>query len=464
METSLAGTARIDVTPDWPVMLAGFGQRTQPSNGVLDRIFVKALFLDDGDHRLLLITADLISTPRPLGEAVVAELGDALGLMPEQICICASHTHSAPMPHYAGDDATGVAAFAASLQAAMIAVGIQAVAAARPCRIRTGVGTLDRFLNRRTRGAPNLVDTRIPVVVADDAVSGQPIAVLFGAGCHPVTLGWDNMKISGDFPGVAQSAVEATMPGVNALFFNTTEGNVVPITSPNRDALDPRGYVGGIYDDTRKMGGDLARAVLQAMAEAKASTALRVSSERQTLLLKPNFADYTPEAAASLLADAGQTLARYLGDDLARGLPPGPLWSVASDVVVARDLSEGDMRELMIACCRYLGLYQRRADAAPPKPVKAPVQVMRINAFAFLALPGEVMVEVGQAWSDLAASPTAFIVGLANAHLRYLPLAAHFAEPEAAVRYETVTAGLQSGEVEVALEHAAAMLARLRAA
>ena len=464
METSLAGTARIDVTPDWPVMLAGFGQRTQPSNGVLDRIFVKALFLDDGDHRLLLITADLISTPRPLGEAVVAELGDALGLMPEQICICASHTHSAPMPHYAGDDATGVAAFAASLQAAMIAVGIQAVAAARPCRIRTGVGTLDRFLNRRTRGAPNLVDTRIPVVVADDAVSGQPIAVLFGAGCHPVTLGWDNMKISGDFPGVAQSAVEAAMPGVNALFFNTTEGNVVPITSPNRDALDPRGYVGGIYDDTRKMGGDLARAVLQAMAEAKASTALRVSSERQTLLLKPNFADYTPEAAASLLADAGQTLARYLGDDLARGLPPGPLWSVASDVVVARDLSEGDMRELMIACCRYLGLYQRRADAAPPKPVKAPVQVLRINDFAFLALPGEVMVEVGQAWSDLAASPTAFIVGLANAHLRYLPLAAHFAEPEAAVRYETVTAGLQSGEVEVALEHAAAMLARLRAA
>ena len=464
METSLAGTARIDVTPDGPVMLAGFGQRTQPSNGVLDRIFVKALFLDDGDHRLLLITADLISTPRPLGEAVVAELGDALVLMPEQICICASHTHSAPMPHYAGDDATGVAAFAASLQAAMIAVGIQAVAAARPCRIRTGVGTLDRFLNRRTRGAPNLVDTRIPVVVADDAVSGQPIAVLFGAGCHPVTLGWDNMKISGDFPGVAQSAVEAAMPGVNALFFNTTEGNVVPITSPNRDALDPRGYVGGIYDDTRKMGGDLARAVLQAMAEAKASTALRVSSERQTLLLKPNFADYTPEAAASLLADAGQTLARYLGDDLARGLPPGPLWSVASDVVVARDLSEGDMRELMIACCRYLGLYQRRADAAPPKPVKAPVQVMRINDFAFLALPGEVMVEVGQAWSDLAASPTAFIVGLANAHLRYLPLAAHFAEPEAAVRYETVTAGLQSGEVEVALEHAAAMLARLRAA
>ncbi len=464
MTTSRAGTARIDITPDWPVMLAGFGQRTQPSDGVLDRIFVKALFLDDGDHRLLLITADLISTPRPLGEAVVAALGATLGLTAEQICICASHTHSAPMPHDAGDGATGVAAFATSLQAAMIAVGVQAVATARPCRVRTGVGTLDGFLNRRTRGTPNLVDTRIPVVVADDVVTDQPMAVLFGAGCHPVTLGWDNMKISSDFPGVAQSALEAAMPGVNALFFNTTEGNVVPITSPNRDALDPRGYVGGVYDDTRKMGGDLAVAVLQAIVAAKTYAELCVSSARQILFLKPNFADYTLEAAASMLADARQTLARYLGEDLARGLPPGPLWSVASDVVVAHDLSEDDMRELMIACCRYLGLYQRRADAAPPKPVKAPVQVMRINDFAFLALPGEVMVEVGQAWSDLAGSPTAFIVGLANAHLRYLPLAAHFAEPEAAVRYETVTAGLQSGEVEVALQHAATMLARLRAA
>jgi hypothetical protein len=186
-----------------------------------------------------------------------------------------------------------------------------------------------------------------------------------------------------------------------------------------------------------------------------------MQSDRQTLFLKPNFSDYSPEAAASLLADTRRTLARYLGSDLDRALPPGPLWSVASDVVVARDLSEDDMRELMVACCRYLGLYQRKAQAPPPRPVKAPVQVIRINDFAFLALPGEVMVEVGQAWSTLMKSPTAFIIGLANAHLRYLPMASHFAEPEAAVRYETVTAGLQSGEVEIALDHAAAMMSRL---
>lgn len=462
MATSRAGTARIDITPDWPVMLAGFGQRTKPGEGFLDRIFVKALFLDDGRNRLLVITADLISTPRPLAETVTAALGARLDLTPDQICICASHTHSGPVPHDASDGATGVTEFAGSLQAAMISIGIQAVDKARPCQVRTGVGELDSFLNRRTRGEPNVVDRRIPVVIADDLETGAPMAVLFGAGCHPVTLGWDNMLISGDFPGVAQRAIEAATPGVNALFFNTTEGNVVPITSPNRDALDPRGYVGGDYADTLKMGEDLADAVLQVMSASRAISPLSVSSERRTLYLKPNFADYSPEAAAALLGEARETLARYLGPDLERALPPGPLWSVASEVVVARDLGEGEMRELMIACCRYLGLHQRRPDAPAPRPVKAPVQVMRINNVELLALPGEVMVEVGQAWSELAASPTAFIVGLANAHLRYLPLASHFAEPQAGVRYETVTAGLQSGEVEVALRQAAAMLESLR--
>ena len=52
------GAAEIDVTPDFPVDLSGFGLRTQPSLGVLEPIFARALFLDDddgGDEKLLWI-------------------------------------------------------------------------------------------------------------------------------------------------------------------------------------------------------------------------------------------------------------------------------------------------------------------------------------------------------------------------------------------------------------------------
>ncbi len=33
------GTARVDITPSWPVMKGGFGQRTGPHTGVLDVFF-----------------------------------------------------------------------------------------------------------------------------------------------------------------------------------------------------------------------------------------------------------------------------------------------------------------------------------------------------------------------------------------------------------------------------------------
>ena len=463
MTASVVGVAQVDITPDWPVMMGGFGQRTSPSEGTLDRIFAKALYLSDGEGRLLFITADLICTPRSLGQSVVAGLAARLGLDPGEICVCASHTHSAPNPHDAGDGAIGVARFASGLQTAMIDVGVAAVRAARPGRVRTGVGALDTFFNRRTRGQPNLVDPRIPVIVADDDATGAPIAVVFGAGCHPTTLGWDNMHISGDFPGFAQRALEAASPGLVAMFFNTTEGNVIPVTSPDRDALDPRGYCGGSAHDTRVMGQALADEVGRVMARAPSAPPMRIAARRRNLRLAPNTPADDPDTLALRLEEARATLAAFLGVDLSRALPPGPLWAVASEVVLRDDLAEPDMRRLMIACCRYLGLASRVAAKSEPRPVEAPAQVMRINDFALLALPGEALVEVGQAWTALAQSPTAFVVGLANSHLRYLPMAANFDEPDADVRYETVTAGLRNGGVERLLEGGAEMLGEIMA-
>ena len=100
---AIAGSARIDITPDWPVLQGGFGQRTTASTGVLDRLFAKALYLQAGDERLLLITTDLICIPKPLAQPVTEALTARTGLEARQICICASHTHSGPLPHDRGD-------------------------------------------------------------------------------------------------------------------------------------------------------------------------------------------------------------------------------------------------------------------------------------------------------------------------------------------------------------------------
>ena len=190
---------------------------------------------------------------------------------------------------------------------------------------------------------------------------------------------------------------------------------------------------------------------------------LKIGSRRIDLSLMPNLSRLTEAQADARLAESRETLAAFLGEDFERSGAVTFLWSAASARVVADDLSESEMRRLMIACCYYLGLSQRKTPPAMPRPVSTPVQILRINDLDFLALPGEVLVETGQAWMHAAKSDRAFIIGLANSHLRYLPTADHFAEPEAEVRYETVTAGLGAGAMEHALDEATRLLSDIRA-
>lgn len=468
----LAAAASIDITPTWPVMQGGFGQRTTPSEGVLDPVHAKALYVAGSGPAMdavLIITADLICIPRPLAVPVVAEIAQATGLAPRQVCLCASHTHSGPLPWDAGG-APGVAQYSAFLRTALVDVALRAFRSARPARVGSGVGQLDIFLNRRTRGTPNIVDERVAVLRVQAVEDGADIAVLFGVGCHPVTLGWDNPLISGDFPGAAQRIIEGalagapdgTSEGVVALFFNSTEGNVVPVTSPNRDALDPRGYHGGTPADVETIGRAVADEVLRVLPGIPLSGTVHVGAAREELALPARNAAFDEAGARERLARADAVLAAELGADFA-ARANGYLWALASRHVLAHDSSEDDMRRLMIACCEHLGLSARVAHGKALPPAQVPVQVLRIHDLELLALPGEVLVEVGQAWSRAAGHGKAFVVGLANAHLRYLPAAAHFAEPEAGVRYETVTAGLEAGGVEVALAAAANMLSEVRA-
>jgi hypothetical protein len=53
------GIAKIDITPDYPIRLSGFGGRRTESEGVTHPIWAKAMSIDYGDAApLLLITVD----------------------------------------------------------------------------------------------------------------------------------------------------------------------------------------------------------------------------------------------------------------------------------------------------------------------------------------------------------------------------------------------------------------------
>ena len=70
-----AGTARVKITPDQPLVLSGKFQRDRPSAGALHDLWAKALALEDaGGRRVVLVTLDLVGIDRNLSQAVCADL------------------------------------------------------------------------------------------------------------------------------------------------------------------------------------------------------------------------------------------------------------------------------------------------------------------------------------------------------------------------------------------------------
>ncbi|HME58691.1 MAG TPA: neutral/alkaline non-lysosomal ceramidase N-terminal domain-containing protein, partial [Terracidiphilus sp.] len=95
-----AGVAQVAITPAEPIWMAGYGDRTHPSEGVLRDIYVRALALEaEAGKPSVIVTADLLGFPREVSDAVAARCEKEFGLPRDRLVLNASHTHSAPVVH-----------------------------------------------------------------------------------------------------------------------------------------------------------------------------------------------------------------------------------------------------------------------------------------------------------------------------------------------------------------------------
>src|SRR5690606_32472596 len=93
-----AGIAKVNITPEEPLWMAGFASRTRPAEGKLHDLWVKALALEDAaGKKAVLVTADLLGIPRGVSEQIRQELESRYGLSKSQVILNSSHTHSAPV-------------------------------------------------------------------------------------------------------------------------------------------------------------------------------------------------------------------------------------------------------------------------------------------------------------------------------------------------------------------------------
>jgi hypothetical protein len=219
------GVAQVDITPDYPIRLNGYGARLKESEGIDQHVFAQALAIG-GDKKSLavLITVDNVAVPAWLRDEVAARLAKAAGLRSGRFALCSTHAHTAPMligscPNIFGADIPAdqqerIDRYTRGLVERLEQTALAALKDRRPATLAWGQTKADFAANRRTQGGPT--DHDLPVLVARDE-SGQVRALLASYACHCTTLADTPNRICGDWAGYAREYLERDHPGAVAL-------------------------------------------------------------------------------------------------------------------------------------------------------------------------------------------------------------------------------------------------------
>jgi neutral ceramidase len=231
-----AGVAKMAITPRHLMWMSGYGARSKPAEGKIHDLWAKALVLQAGERRCVLITADLVGIGRELALAVCTEIEKRHGFARADIMIALSHTHCGPVvghnlhAMYALDEKQTqlVADYTHDLQENLLSVVAAAVKDLAPAELSRGEGLVTFATNRRNNKADDVprlrdlgqlrgpVDHQVPVLAVRD-LAGKLRAVVFGYACHATVMGF--YQWCGDYPGFAQLALEKSHPGALALFW-----------------------------------------------------------------------------------------------------------------------------------------------------------------------------------------------------------------------------------------------------
>ena len=219
------GVAEVDITPDYPIRLSGYGSRRTESDGIIQQIWAKALAIgSDADDPVVLVTVENCGLPDELTEEVSDRIKEKTGISRAHFAACFTHTHSAPCltnaaPFLFSSDIPPehqktIDRYTAQFKDWMEAVVLEALANREPSRLRWSIGELGFAKNRRTEGGP--VDHSLPCMQITN-MDGTLRAVWASYACHTTTLAGTDNHICGDWAGFAQEAIQDALPGVTAL-------------------------------------------------------------------------------------------------------------------------------------------------------------------------------------------------------------------------------------------------------
>ncbi len=369
------GTAVIDITPAAGVELSGYVARRQPSTGVHDPLYTRALWLRAGTGRLLWLHADVIGFEHDFVVTLRQHLAPLLGLAPHEVVVSATHTHSGPATIHLTNCGTYEAEYVARLRENLLTLAVAAARDEQDVTLHRAEGRCTLGIERRGRSSRH-TDPRLAVLGWRRA-DGTYAAALTIYGMHNVAMSAANRLISGDIAGRAARTLTDGLPGrPTVLVVNGAAGNINPPAVRND------------FAHVAEWGDELARCAAAALAGAAA---------------EPPQPD--------VVGSAAETVA----------VPVVPL-SAADAATLAQRFRQGLAGEAGYVPDRIRDALDRWAAARrDDEPAALPMilQALRIGDTAIVAVAAEPFSVLGDELSAAAGRPV-YVAGYANGGIGYL--------------------------------------------
>lgn len=293
----LCGVSELDITPALGSTMPGYFT-DRKSTGVIDRLYAKALVVDQDGSAVAFVVLDTILVPRSVVESIRARVGAMTDIPPGRVMVSATHTHTGP----AVADTTFLKSDPVYLdwlaKKAADAVTI-AYRTRREARIGFGAGQETSIAFHRRffmkdgtlRTNPGLrnpdvvrsagpIDPEVGVIRIDDA-EGQPMGVVTNYAVHTDTVG--GTLYCADFPGELSAVLKRALGEQTvSLFMMGASGNI-----------NHYDVFGGRLEDYAKpsrhyikMGRILAGEVLKVREKIVTSTETKVEERKESVRLR----------------------------------------------------------------------------------------------------------------------------------------------------------------------------------
>lgn len=389
------GCAEIDITPNIPILLGGYGARDKPGLGIAQPLKARSFFFDCGDRQLGLITAEIVLLSKEQADRVREEASRITGIPAGKIIVACSHTHSGPATRnpaslsgnkiegFEGPDRDYLDFLVKSLAGSLL------MAKEDLEEVRMGTASAEVENVGKNRRNPDLpVDNQL-TVLAFAGEDGSLKAVLFNYACHPTVLGPDNLLVSPDFPGAAVEVVKKIYPGAKAAFINGAAGDISTRFTRREQS----------FAEVKRLGTILGGQVVSLVAQMDFVEVSNQQVDGCSLKIDVDFKEFPPiEELENEIQRSKEELAclEKEGAEHAR-------------IRIAQTALQGAQIQKLIS------------ERLEELEKKAEINIWRLGPVGLVSIPGELFSALGQKIKDNSPVGDTLVIGYANGHLGYIP-------------------------------------------